>query len=324
MAAMVDSDWCVTKLNSFARRNAVVNSVEFRRQRAVSVAAGCAPKKYVASGIRGDYFVAHVSETRMSSKSPPPATSVNYSDRFQKPEAVAAYEAGEYGAGSYSSFIWELQRPVLQKIVSDFRRTQTGPLRLLDFACGTGRVVASLERLVDAAEGIDISANMVEAARSKCRVARLQVGDILSQPELLQQPYDVITGFRFLLNAEPAVRDRILRRLRGVLREPDGLLVVNVHGNSRSLRHPAIVWRRWRERAKNSGAMLNELSPSETERLLGGSGFQIERRFGFGLLPPTLYRTPLKGAAAAVDKLFAGENGWSRCAIDMLFVCRPC
>ncbi len=249
---------------------------------------------------------------------------VNYSDRFQKKEAVAAYDAGEYGAGSYSSFIWDLERPVLEKIVADFRRTRSGPVRLLDFACGTGRVIASLERLVDAAEGIDISENMVAVAREKCRRARLQVGDVLSQPELLQKPYDVITSFRFLLNAEPALRSRVLKKLRAVLREPDGLLAVNVHGNSRSLRHPAVVWRRWRERTKKTGAMLNEMSPAETEELLRENGFQIVRRLGFGMLPPAFYRTALRGAAGAVDKFFAGENGWSRCSIDMMFICQPC
>ena len=257
----------------------------------------------------------------MSSEPPPPAA--NYSDRFQKHEAVAAYEAGEYGAGSYASLIWDLQRPVLGKIVTDFRRTQPGPVRLLDFACGTGRVIASLEPLVDVAEGIDISENMVEVARVKCRRARLQVGDVVANPDRLQKPYDVITSFRFLLNAEPELRCRVLQRLRTVLREPDGLLVVNVHGNSRSLRHPAIVWRRWRERTKRTGAMLNEISPAEARQLLRENGFEIVRQFGFGMLPPTFYRTPLRGAAAAADKFLAGENCWCDWAIDLLFVCRP-
>lgn len=236
---------------------------------------------------------------------------------------MADYEAKEYGAGSYSSFIWERQRPVLEKIIADFRRTHGGPVRLLDFACGTGRVISAIEPLVDAAEGIDISENMVAVARGKCRTAKLQVGDIFSQPELLRKPYDVITSFRFLLNVEPELRGRVLQKLRGVLREPDGLLVVNVHGNSCSLRHPAIVWRRWRERSQKSGAMLNEMSPAETRQLLRASGFQVVRQFGFGMLPPTLYRTPFRNAAAAVDKIFAGDNRWSDCSIDLMFVCRP-
>ena len=166
---------------------------------------------------------------------------------------MTAYETSEYGAGSYSSLVWEWQRPVLEKIVSDFRQTnKSEPVRLLDFACGTGRVLASLEPLVDAADGVDISENMVELARKKCRAARLLVGDILTQPELLSPPYDVITSFRFLLNVEPELRLRVLKKLRDVLRTPDGLLVVNVHGNSHSLRHPAILWRRWRERTQKT------------------------------------------------------------------------
>ncbi len=145
----------------------------------------------------------------------------------------------------------------------------------------------------------------------------------MAQPELLQKPFDVITSFRFLLNAELGLRRRILRRLREVLRGTDGLLVVNVHGNSRSLRHPAIVWRRWRERTRKTGVMLNEMSPVETNRLLHESGFQIVRQFGFGMLPPTLYRTPLRSAAGAVDKFLAGENCLSRCSIDMMYLCHP-
>ena len=247
----------------------------------------------------------------------------SYSERFQDSNSVADYESKEYGAGSYASCIWELQRPVVENVLANFRKTQPQPVRLLDFACGTGRVISQLEKIVDAADGLDISENMVAVARSKCQKATLRVGDILTQPELLQKQYDVITAFRFLLNVEPALRVKILRRLREILVAPNGLLIVNVHGNSCSLRHPAIVWRRWRERAQPSGAMLNEMSPAETKSLLRASGFEVVRQFGFGMLPPTLYRTPLRRLAAAADRALAGENGWTDCAIDMLFVCRP-
>ncbi len=115
------------------------------------------------------YSGVHVSECRMISKSPQPLMPAHYSDRFQEPESVANYETKEYGPGSYASFIWDLQRPVLEKILADFRQTQSGPVRLLDFACGTGRVISCLEPLVDEAEGIDISENMVAVARGKCR-----------------------------------------------------------------------------------------------------------------------------------------------------------
>ena len=248
---------------------------------------------------------------------------ISYSDRFRQKDAVQSYDSKEYGSGSYSTAIWQLQRPVIVRVLKDFRRDRTEPVRLLDFACGTGRVLACLERLVDSAEGIDVSENMVAVARTKCAKARLLVGDILASPELLQKNYDVISCFRFLLNVEPEMRSRVLRRLREVLCAPAGRLLVNVHGNSRSLRHPAIVWRRRGERAEKSGAMLNEMSPAETKNLLRENGFQVVRQFGFGILPPTLYRTPLRQAAAAVDRSLAGNHWWNDWSIDMLFVCSP-
>ena len=249
---------------------------------------------------------------------------ISYSNRFQQKDAVAAYEADEYAADSYASCIWRLERPVLEQIIMKFRQENPSPLRLLDFACGTGRVLAALEPLVDEADGIDISENMVAVAQTKCQKARLQIGDILTRPELLKKNYDVISSFRFLLNVEPEMRRRVLCQLRTALREPGGLLLVNVHGNSRSLRHPAILWRRWRERAEQKNTMLNEMSPAEARQLLAAGGFEIVHQLGFGVLPPTLYRTPLRRVAYAVDKLLAGENWWSSCSIDMLFVCRPC
>jgi SAM-dependent methyltransferase len=250
--------------------------------------------------------------------------SINYSNRFQNQDTVNLYETEEYGAKSYSSCIWSMQRPVIDRIVKTFRASHPGEVRLLDFACGTGRVLAELEHLVDAADGVDISENMVAVARSKCTKARLLVGDVLTQNELLQPDYDLISCFRFVLNVEPDLRVQVLRRLRQVVRQPDGLLLVNVHGNSRSLRHPAIVWRRWRGHGNTSNAMLNEMSPQETRKLLAECGFEVVRQFGFGILPPTLYRSPLRSIALSLDAKLAGDHGWNNWSIDMLFVCRPC
>jgi SAM-dependent methyltransferase len=191
----------------------------------------------------------------------------SYSSRFQDQSAVESYEHTEYVADSYASNVWQWQRPVVEQIIRGSANEGGAGLKLLDFACGTGRVIACMESLVATADGIDISENMVAKARAKCSKARFKVGNILANPGLLEGPYDVITAFRFLLNVEPGLRLEVLRKLREVIR-PGGLLLINVHGNSRSLRHPAILWRRWCERSKPSGAMLNEMSPGETKALL--------------------------------------------------------
>ena len=247
---------------------------------------------------------------------------INYSERFQQKAAVESYEAREYAAASYSTRIWQLQRPILEKLLIDFRSAQT-PVRLLDFACGTGRVLSRVEQFADKADGIDISEQMVAVARTKCTKARLQVGNVLTNPELLGNDYNVITCFRLLLNLEPKMRAQILLELRKAIRQPDGLLLINVHGNSHSLRHPAIAWRRWRERSAKSDTMLNEMSPAETEKLLWENGFRVVRKIGFGLVPPVFYKTPLRGVAFAVDKFFAGADAWSKWSVDIVFVCSP-
>jgi SAM-dependent methyltransferase len=252
------------------------------------------------------------------------SSTTDYANRFQAKADVVSYESEEYGAGSYSSCIWELQRPVVTRLLQDFQKTKSAPVRLLDFACGTGRVLTALAPLVGTATGVDISANMAALAQAKCPSAKIRVGDVLSEPELLgREPYDAISCFRFVLNAEPELRRRVLCRLREVLSEPDGLLLVNVHGNARSLRHPAIAWKRRRTQSASPGVMLNEMSPGEAEELLRATGFDIVRQYGFGIMPPTFYRTPLRGLAGLVDRSLAGENWWSNAAIDLLYVCRP-
>jgi SAM-dependent methyltransferase len=251
----------------------------------------------------------------------------SYSQRFQEPEAVAAYETKEYGVESYSTRIWQMQRPVVEKVLADFKTKHSGPLQLLDFACGTGRVLSCVESFADTADGIDISEPMVSVARTKCRRARLQVGDILANPELLGK-YDIVTCFRLLLNLEPELRLRILRELRKVIRTPDGLLLANVHGNTHSLRHPAIVWRRRQGRQPDTQSaqpdvMANEMSVAEAEALFWESGFRVIQKTGFGILPPGFYKTPLRNAAVAVDRFLAGKAGWNNWSVDILFVCRP-
>ena len=41
----------------------------------------------------------------------------HYADRFQARDDVTSYEFTEYAPGSYSSRMWELQRPVLRGIL---------------------------------------------------------------------------------------------------------------------------------------------------------------------------------------------------------------
>jgi SAM-dependent methyltransferase len=216
---------------------------------------------------------------------------------------------------AYSACIWELQQPLLAGLLRRHQAELRHPLTLLDFACGTGQMLSQVESLALFADGINPSADANAVAQTRCKLARLQAGNRLTEPGLFKSSYDVITAFRFLSAAQPDVRRHVLRRFREIISVPHGLLVIDAHG--RSWRHSSL------ERAGRPGATPPEMSPAETRRLLWGCGFQIVRQYGFGILPDALYRTPLRPAAFAVDRLCAARR-WSRdWAMNLTFVCRP-
>ncbi|ACZ42083.1 Methyltransferase type 12 [Thermobaculum terrenum ATCC BAA-798] len=243
--------------------------------------------------------------------------SSGYATRFQTEEAVKEYEQVEYSPNSYSAKIWSLQKPIVLRLIEDFASTRKES-RLLDFACGTGRILSTVEPLVSESVGLDISPSMIKIAASKCKRSELIVGDILQNPDLVDDQFDIITCFRFLLNAESQTRIDVLRVLRSKLVSRNGILVANVHGNSWSARHLALLYRKWVK-----GEIHNEMSPPEITRMFHAAGFKIVRYYGFGIIPPTLYRTPLAPMAFKVDSIARDIHILRSISVDLLYVCVP-
>ena len=95
----------------------------------------------------------------------------------------------------------------------------------IDFACGTGRVIQFLSSRSAQVIGVDISAAMLGVARGRAPGARLIEGDVTVDPGLLTETADIVTAFRFLLNAEPPLRAAALDWMRDRL-APGGVLIV--------------------------------------------------------------------------------------------------
>ena len=94
---------------------------------------------------------------------------------------------------------WLLEQGILDELLAG-----RPPARVaIDFACGTGRVLEYLAGHASEVIGVDISPAMLEVARRRCPDARLVEGDITVDPELVTESADIVTAFRFLLNAEP-------------------------------------------------------------------------------------------------------------------------
>ncbi|CAN5334840.1 hypothetical protein BH23VER1_BH23VER1_23920 [soil metagenome] len=249
----------------------------------------------------------------------------SYQERFATPEKVASYEGSEYASDGYAAFVWSIQKKLLADVLRGVRR-EADNVRLLDFACGTGRILAFAGPLVDDAVGVDISAAMVEEARRKCGDVELVVGDLIGQPDLVEGEFDVITAFRFLLNVDEDTREAALACLRKKMSARGGLFICNMHGNRRSLRHPIIAFRKWQRRRRPSESddrMLAEMTTGEVRALLHRHGFEIIRQSGFGMVPQALHRTPLRRIFRRLDSWAAGKRATRNISIDTIFVCEP-
>jgi len=259
--------------------------------------------------------------SHLSSVSPASESPASYQERFLAPDEAESYATREYGAGSYASAIWALQQPLLRRGLLEARqRYPTG--RHLDFACGTGRITRLAEEIFPSVDAVDISASMVELARKICSQARFFVGNILENPGICPGPYTSITSFRLLLNLDPTLRIALLKQLHDRL-HPEGVLIVNMHGNLHSLRQPAIIWKRWRHsKSLPRELMLNTMSRDETVACLHAAGFQVERLRGTGILPPTLYRWPLRFLWAGLDRWLSRITLLQLFCIDLIFICR--
>jgi SAM-dependent methyltransferase len=212
-----------------------------------------------------------------------------YSDHFQNRAEASRYETGEYAAKSYSSLLWEIEQSQLAAIIEELRPSHER-IEALDFASGTGRVTAFLERRVDSVTGIEISEQMCELARKKVERAKIHCTNILSPTATVEAKYDLITAFRFFLNVEPSLRLAALRALASRLRDSESRLVFNNHGNLWS--HKLLLWpyHALRQIGKGQQTAGNYLTASHLLRLLPKVGLQLVSVQGCGLYGAKILR----------------------------------
>lgn len=205
-----------------------------------------------------------------------------YRTSHASPDYGHVYEK-TYASGYYRNQ-WDLiERPILQTILSDLR--SQGKTTCLDFACGTGRITRVLTDAFPSVEGVDVSATMLARARSNCRAATFIEQDITAEP--LDRKYDVVTAFRFFLNAEPALRREALKSIHACLAD-SGCLILNIHVNSRSLLGIAYRIRNFVMRR----TIAKTCSFAEIEGLLEEAGFAVCRTVWYSYLPRIGWRFP--------------------------------
>lgn len=237
----------------------------------------------------------------------------DYTKVFQDADAVEKYENVTYAPDSYASRINDRQRAYLRRLV----RREYGERALVqhDFACGTGRAIRTLHGLVRAAHGYDTSAEMMAKAAemgTRADFHRVPTDGPVPAPVDAGTPA-IVTMFRLLLNVDDAVRDRALAFAAQALPTRDaGLLVVENHGNTGSVRH-------LRARRHSGERWFAELAHEQVALLLGRHGFEIVERRGLSMLTPSLHAYRLARAADAVVRRLPGAGAY---AVNVLYTAR--
>jgi len=207
----------------------------------------------------------------------------SYRDQFLSAKEAERYDSRQYGADSYSDLLWSLEREYLASLIEDMRTTHEA-IDYLDFAAGTGRVIEFMEDKVDSAVGIEISPAMIERANQKLTRGRMICIDITADDAGIEGRYDLITAFRFVLNAEPNLRQSGINALAKRLKDDDSILIFNNHGNL--LSYKLLLWPLFRFRSRGSvgrspsGYMTNR----EAHRIARRAGLEITKTMGYGFL----------------------------------------
>lgn len=239
----------------------------------------------------------------------------DYRESHKQDRIATQYEEVVYRAGSYDNMLWKFEQGILEREVTDLKKTVTR-VSLLDFATGTGRIIGFLEDEVAEAVGVDNAEAMLIRARSHVKKAELILCDITAEDALVGRSFDVITAFRFFLNAQPELRDAAFRALVAKLRTEESLFIFNIHGNLLSHRFFSKLWYMMR------GRRLNTTTVWQARRMARSHGLEIVRWYGFGVKPKFLYRLLGSRFMFAVDSLLSKIPGARYISYDLIFICK--
>lgn len=210
-----------------------------------------------------------------------PASSASYRSHFGEERLAKHYDDLEYGPRSWSTLLWALEQETLTALLNrrDFVPNRD---RYLDFACGTGRVTQHIAPHFQSTVGVDISQPMLNEACRRLPSAKFVQGDVIADPSLATGNFDLVTSFRFLLNADPPDRPAALKWLRSQLRDASSRAIVNNHSNLWT--HKAITHSLRQLKSRGRSVTGNVLSHRQMVALVRDAGFSVESVHGMGHL----------------------------------------
>ena len=213
----------------------------------------------------------------------------DYRNVHMSSDRARYYENKIYEENSADETIWHMEREYLNEVVERLVRSRD---RYLDFACGVGRVIGFLADRFETTQGVDISESMLHSARKKNIDAEFIKGDITQNADIVGGDYDLVTAFRFFLNAQDSLRHTVMKALWGKL-APHGVLVFNIHNSK-----PSLLWLQncitdlflGRRKASMSRDQVGELVEQAGLKVLETKAAGVIPKWTCLLLRPKLWR----------------------------------
>ena len=245
-------------------------------------------------------------------------TPTTYREYFDDTEADNYHEV-VYGERSHATLVWEVQRQLIEGLLADPRFVPNRGA-YLDFACGTGRVTELLAPRFERAVGVDISESMLAHAATRLPDVEFKCANVCQDPDAVAGPFDLVSAFRFVLNADPDDVAGALAWMRGLLRDEDSRILANNQGNQNSF---MLGWKAARValRRDHRRETGNILSHKQITEIFRSAGFEIDQRVGCGLLPPSALKVLDYDRTLRFERRV--QPRIERIGFDQLYVLRP-
>ncbi len=239
---------------------------------------------------------------------------ISYRESHKYEGKGAEYEA-YYQNKAWQRFLWFREQEIIMRILEKYFSGRD--IHLLDFACGTGRITEFLENRVKTSTGVDVSDSMLAIAREKLKRTEIIETDITAENVLKPRKFNLITAFRFFVNAEQELRSVTIGTLAELLDE-DGYLVFNNHHNSGS---PWIKLRYVHYRKKNPEGTFNVMSIEQMKKLVEEAGLEIIEICPVGFFHPP--KIPVSHRLnRTIDNIASRLKCLSRFSESPIAVCR--
>jgi predicted TPR repeat methyltransferase len=241
-------------------------------------------------------------------------TKTSYTDSHKYTCKGTEYEQ-HYQTQPWDKFLWSREREILLKILGRYFADRE--IHLLDFACGTGRIISLLENYAVTSLGIDVSESMLKIAREKLTRTELIEADITEDNIFETGRFNLITAFRFFLNAEPELRTKAIRKLSELLTD-DGIFVFNNHHNSGS---PWVKLLNAYSRCRNTNGTYNTMSIGQMRLLAEEAGLEIIEIYATGFFHPP--KVPVSfGLNRIIDRIAGRFDFLAGFSENIIAVCR--